>query len=170
MWKCAVLKFSTGTGLQSPSKTHAHAQADTKNSFIQTNNCFPHTERKAAIFLRETGLWRVFVLSVMDIYPCHHKQWPPDQQLLLNLSVFSVFNSPSLFELWSNILLSNPGPEIIYWQLLHSIQHCPQLGLGAGLCVIAAIRFWIWRGSCSEIDLCLRRGGGQRRQPAVCVI
>lgn len=45
-----------------------------------------------------------------------------------------------------------------------------ELGLSVRLCVIAAIRFRMWRSSCMEIDLCRRQGGGQRRQPAVCVI
>lgn len=74
------------------------------------------------------------MLSVMDIHPTHHKQWPPLRQVLLNLSLFCVTNSPSLSEVWPDILSSNPGIEIIYWQLFHSIRHCQQQDGAGAVC------------------------------------
>lgn len=68
-----------------------------KEQVSSNKQLFSHAERKASIFLREPGLQRVFVLSVMDIHPSD-KQWPPHQQVLLNLSPFSL--SPIPLFLW----------------------------------------------------------------------
>ena len=127
------LKLSTGTVSILPPNTHTHAHADTKSRFIQTNNCFLTLKEKHP-YSSEGRHRRVFVLSVMDIHPTHHKQWPPLHQVLLNLSLFCVTNSPSLSEVWPDILSSNPGLEIIYWQLFHSIRHCQQRDGAGAVC------------------------------------
>lgn len=134
LWKPAVFEVVYRDCLHPPSKhTHTHAHADTKSRFIQTNNCFLTLKEKHP-YSSEGRHRRVFVLSVMDIHPTHHKQWPPLHQVLLNLSLFCVTNSPSLSEVWPDILSSNPGLEIIYWQLFHSIRHCQQRDGAGAVC------------------------------------
>lgn len=81
---------------------------------------------------------------------------------------FSVTSTAALLGVCSGELLNNPYRQLL--QKASAIVSSLDLGLGTGLCIIGAIRLRIRRSSCMEIDVCLRRGGGQRGQPAVSVI
>lgn len=158
--------FSARSTLHCPSKRSQKQIADAFKQKI----VFPHA-RNASVVLLEDCRDSLCFQSQRFIRPTTMATWPADPSEPLFL-----FLSPIL----PRLLKFGPiSSQAVLAEKSFSGSRCTasavvnsrlELGLCTGLCVKAATRFSIQRSSCTEIDLCLRRGGGQRRQPAVCVI
>lgn len=116
--------FLQGPGFILHPNTHMHRQTQRTDSVKQII-VFPHWKKSIHIPLGDGTAeslyfqsWIFFRASTNNGHLTSKSFWT---------SLFSLSPILPLFlGFWSNILLSNAGPEIIYWQLLHSIQHCQQ--------------------------------------------
>lgn len=161
------LKLSAGTVSILPPNKHMHTQTQRAGSFKQII-VFSHWKKSIHIPWRDDTAESLCFQSWIFIQPTTNNG---------HLSVRSFWTSLfSVSPILPLFLRFGPISSRAILGLKSFTGSCSTASdivnsrMGLGLCVIAAIRFWIWTSFCMEIDLCLRWAGGQRQQPAVCVI
>lgn len=151
------------------SQTHTGACADPQRA--QMNNCF-HPEIKVAQFHRVCVESLCFPLRLFIHPSANNGQLTT---LFFRESVFPLSQSLNLLAGLFSLAVSSGEilcPEIIYRASSPPslcIQHFHPAGLRSGPRLTESIRFRFFWGGGDRCE-CLRRVGGQRQQPAVCVI